>query len=116
MEQKKHTDPKGAPKKKRFNWYWIYGLIAIGLLAMNFMNFNGSTEDITYSKFDKELLESGDVKEIIVYNKQYGEVTLTEEALKKDKYTAVRTKPFGGVNKGLITNSRLVILKGFRID
>jgi|GEM_PF-7027270 len=52
---KRSNKSKSGPGKKPggksgFNWYWIYGLILLGLLALQFFNFD-SSERINQKEF-----------------------------------------------------------------
>ena len=88
-----------SPKKPRFSSWWIYGIIAIALIAFQVLgsgNF-ANTEKTTTSEL-KEFLRNGDIKEIIIItNKLQAKVFLTDEALQKDVHEAVRDK---GLNIG----------------
>jgi AFG3 family protein len=98
----KKSDPKNQNKKPgtgkpHFNPYWMFGAIALILIAMQFMNFGGSAEKITRQRFEREMLANNDVERVVVVNKERAEVYLTEQARSQGKYDDA---PSGGMNSG----------------
>jgi cell division protease FtsH len=75
----------GGGGKKPFNFYWIYAIIGVVLISLNLFNWNGNMTDINVTDFE-EMVEAGEVKKVIIYNKQMAEVYLTEEAVKLEKH------------------------------
>ncbi len=86
--------------KSGFNWYWIYGLILIGLLALQFLNFD-SSERINQKDF-AEMLRAGDIEKVQIVNDNLVEVTVNPDSLKKkERYADIRNQKFGGgLNEG----------------
>lgn len=85
---------KLKPKKPKFNFYWIYGLLFVGFIAMMFFSGSGA-EEITNSELFK-FIRQDDVKEIKIVNRQTAEVYLTQEALTKGEHEEVaKPKGFG---------------------
>lgn len=69
----------------KFNPYWIYGVLALFFIGLNFLPITGSTSDpINFEKF-AEMAKAGDVEKLEVLNEKYAQVYLTEEALKNKK-------------------------------
>ena len=107
MENNNQTPPEGEPapesgKSPKFNFYWIYGLLALYLLgSLLFVNVGHDAKEVGGTQFDK-IIKSGDVKEILVVNKAVVELTLKPEALKKNDslYKKVAKNPFGYANPG----------------
>ncbi len=57
---KKSLEPqKGSP----INFYWIYGIVGISLIAMIFMNSSGGGKEIQFSEF-KEFVEKKEVEKV----------------------------------------------------
>jgi len=79
-----NNDKKPFPK---FNIYWVYALIAIFFIALNFMNLGGSPKEITWQEFQRNMLKNNDVEKIVVINKQKAEVYLKDEALNQERYS-----------------------------
>ncbi|RMD73497.1 MAG: ATP-dependent metallopeptidase FtsH/Yme1/Tma family protein, partial [Bacteroidetes bacterium] len=89
MEKKEKNNKPG------FNSYWIYGLIAIFLLALNVYNFTGTAvQEITWNRF-AEMVRHGDVKEVKLVNGKVVEVYLKPEALNKPEYKDAAESSFG---------------------
>lgn len=95
----KKKNKKGDPKKP-FNFYWIYAIIGVVLIALNLFSFNSGTKEVTWHKFSEEMLQQGDIREIVVVNNELiVEIHLKPEALKqKQEYKEVREGPFGQTN------------------
>src|SRR5690606_24386368 len=93
-------DSKGKKPKFSFNLYWIYGLILLIFIGMQLFSSYEAGLQRTDSNSLYEWMQEGDVKEITIVNESFAEITLTEEALKKDKFREVREKSFGRPNVG----------------
>ncbi len=90
-----NNNDKKPQKKNRFNFYWIYGLILLGFLALQFLNFD-NTEQISQKKFEQEMLLDDEVDFVEVVNDRYVEVYLTNEALDMEEHKDVSDSKFGG--------------------
>ena len=91
---------QNSPKKSKFNFYWIYAIVIIALLASQFFSMNAKIDPITMPVFLKEVLPSGDVEKVIVVNEDMAEVYISEAALKNEKYKNVSKNRMGMVNTG----------------
>ena len=92
MEKNKKT-----PKPK-VNIYWIYGAVITILLGMSFFGGDSSFQNIgktNISEFER-YLNAGDVKEIIVINKNLAQISLNEDVLSKAEHQRVKSKNFLG--------------------
>ncbi len=72
----------------KFNPYWIYGVLALFFIGLNFLPITGNTsEPINFEKF-AEMVNEGDVEKLEVVNSKYAQIYLTESAIKnkKEKY------------------------------
>ena len=83
----------GGPKPK-FSIYWIYGLIILAFLSINFFNFGNRAVQIDWDTFRKEMLSQGDVKKIVVVNEKKAEIYIKDDKLNSEKYK----KYFKGFN------------------
>ena len=87
-------------KKPKFNSYWIYGIVVVGLLTFSMFG-DGSSQTLkktNISEFER-FLNDGDVMEVVVYNKNLAKVSLTKQAIEKPIHEATKTKNlFGQVN------------------
>ncbi len=62
------NNPKGG-----FNVYWLYGLLALAFIAINFMDFGKPSNEITDSQFFT-MLRAQEVERVVVVNKEFVEV------------------------------------------
>ena len=88
-ENKKSNKPK-------FNFYWIYGLLFIIFLGAQFLMTDGGPKKTDWGDL-KKMLQDGDVKKVVLVNKEFAEIYLKPEKLKEEKYKDVNKKSnFGG--------------------
>ena len=87
-------------KKKGFSVYWIYFIIALILLGIQLFTFQKSGKEITVNEFFSRIVPSGDVERLVVVNKEYVEVYIHPDSLRKPGYEDVRTTMFGTPNPG----------------
>ena len=93
--QKKKTSNKKEPQKNLlfgggFKIYWIYGIIALIFLALQFSSAN-SAEEISETEFFKKV-ENQDVKKVtFVTNANYAEVELKNSTEKVPKMIFIVT-------------------------
>ncbi|MDB4443503.1 ATP-dependent zinc metalloprotease FtsH [Saprospiraceae bacterium] len=84
MENKYQNNQDGKPNNK-FNSYWIYGLLALLLLALNFYTLqSSSTKPLEWNTFQK-MVQEKDIAKIEVVNQKQAQVFLKPESL--EKYT-----------------------------
>ncbi|MEX0995526.1 MAG: ATP-dependent zinc metalloprotease FtsH [Flavobacteriaceae bacterium] len=76
---------KDQNQKPKFSPLWIYGMIALAFLAINFFSGGGWTEPAktTPAEF-QEFLVNGDVEKVVIVNKNKARVFLTSEAKAKE--------------------------------
>lgn len=81
---KDNRSPRKGPK---FNIYWIYGIILLLLLSLNFFSggMGSSEKTMSFLDFRREYLDKNKVKQLVVVNKQEVEVYLKESAKEKKK-------------------------------
>lgn len=85
----------GGDNSPKFNYYWIYGAIALLLLALNFFQYsNSAAKPMDRTKFNQALKDK-DIRELKVVNEKYAQVYLKEEVLEKEKYKKDLNKGFG---------------------
>lgn len=92
MAEKKQENPqnkKPGIKKPKFNFYWIYGILAVIFIGLQFMNL-GSDSNKTDWRDLKIMLEDGHVDRIILVNKEQAEIYIRKENLGDLKYEDVR--------------------------
>lgn len=81
--------PKGKGSKPRFSFYWIYGILAVVFLAIQFFNYDDAVEPIDWGKL-KQMLKVQDVERIDLVNKEYAEIYINKDRLEKSQYDDVR--------------------------
>ena len=85
-------------KKPKVNIYWVYGIVITVLLGMSFFSGDSNFNNIgktNISEFEK-YLNAGDVKEIIVINKNLAQISLKEDVLSKAEHQRVKSENFLG--------------------
>ncbi len=86
---------KPQTPKKKFNFYWLYGLAALLVLGLQFNTFMPKTnQPINPSRFN-EFVEKGYVKEVTLVkttSRNMVEVTLTDAALKDAEFKDLNLK------------------------
>jgi len=75
---------KNKGGKPKFNYVWIYAILAVGFIAITFLSPNGGKQ-INVDKL-LTMVENGDVERITVVNRSKAEIYLTEEAKKDEEY------------------------------
>ncbi len=101
--QKEEFDKQRAKlnvKPPKFNIYWIYGIIAVILLGMQFIGFKPATVPISWEKFNTEMLQTHDVEKLEVANGKSVEVYIKKDRLTDEKYKAVAKTNINTVNDG----------------
>lgn len=89
-KQNNKTEPGKSgtpPQKPGINSYWIYAIIAMFLIVLNFMSYSGSSNDpITLGKFESMVL-AGDVERLEIINEKTANVWIREGSLSKPEYS-----------------------------
>ena len=95
MEENKITDTKpkqikkspNIPKKpikgSKFNIFWVYAAIIMGLLVLQFMFNSDNVTKVDYSVFEREMLIPGNVEKIISYKSD--DIVISEVYIKPEK-------------------------------
>ena len=82
--QKKPIIPLGGGAgKPKFNFYWLYGSLAVLFLMISFFGGNSKAKESDWGEV-KQMLLSGDVEKIILVNKEYAEIYIKDD--KKSNY------------------------------
>ncbi len=106
--QENNNDLNNDNKKKdddsQFNAYWIYGIVALFLVGLQFLPIaDTGNEDITYEQF-KEMAEKGEVSKLEVVNDKYAYVYLTEQALTMEEHKDVSKTGFAKTRPNYVFN------------
>lgn len=92
MADKKQENPetkKSVIKKPKFNFYWIYGILAVIFIGLQFLNLGGDTQKTDWRGL-KIMLEDGHIDRITLVNKEKAEIYIRKENLDEQKYEDVR--------------------------
>lgn len=91
--QKKPGNPGGSnkPGKPKINTYWIIGIVLAALIGMQLMNTSGGPAETDSNAFF-EMLKSGDVKKIVIVNKERVEIYIKPDKLSDSRYSEVSNK------------------------
>lgn len=109
-QKTKKTPPLGKPgtsekkgdagnNKPKFNAYWIYGLILLGIIALQFMQMGQGPKEITWQKFEREMLRDHDVKKIVVVNRERAEIHIKDTKLDQEEYSDVVDGGISGTSR-----------------
>jgi len=102
MDNKKNQDIK--PKGSKFNSYWIYGVILLFLLGLNFYSLSNSNNDpIKFPRFAR-MVKAGDVERLEIINEKYAHIYIKESALSKSEYKDATQSSFGASRPHYIFN------------
>ncbi len=102
MENPNNQENPNKGRMNRFSSYWIYGLIALILIALNMMNMGSDTE-ISSNRFE-DMVRSGDVDRIIVLNEERAQVYINADKLKSEKYKDAAKSNFGSTRAHYVYN------------
>ncbi|MEI6577412.1 MAG: ATP-dependent zinc metalloprotease FtsH [Bacteroidota bacterium] len=112
-ENKVGGKKSGFPK---FNFYWIYAILAVVFIGLQYYNFKGEIKEIDWNAF-QPMLERHDVEKIVVINKQNAEIYI-----KKDKLASVNDSLYKALKGNASAKSgphftmKLLSVEAFRDD
>jgi len=84
--------PKKPQKGSKFNIFWVYAAIIIGLLVVNFMFNSETVKEVNYATFEKDMLLTGDVEKVVSY--KVDDIARAEVFIKADKKTDPKYKKY----------------------
>lgn len=95
--------PKRPQKAPKFNIFWVYAAIIIGLLAIQFLFSSDNAQQISYKTFEQEMLIPGDVQKIVTYKADdivKAEVYIKESKKDDPKYKKYKSRSSFGRDTG----------------
>ena len=116
MENKNNNNkaPENKPGNGKFNSYWIYGMLALLLLALNFYTLqSNSSKELAWDRFET-MLEKQHVRKIVVINNKVANIYLTEKALTSGEYDDAATSKFSSSRPNYFRN--ITEIKSFLDD
>lgn len=93
----KEKNKKSPSKYPKFNFYWIYGALLVAILAFNFLYSGNNAKEISYQRFETEMLLSHDVEKLIAYKQNdlyLVEVYIQKEKLQNEKYKDINGEKY----------------------
>ncbi len=87
-QKRKESENKNQPNKGVIKT-WMYLIPIMLLLAIYYVSDMGRAEEITWTRFKREMLASGDVDHVMVVNKEIVEVYIKPDRLNKIEYQDV---------------------------
>ncbi len=93
----KDKSPKKGPK---FNLYWVYAIIGIVLLSVQFLDLGTKPKEISFQEFQRNLLANHDVSKLVVVNNSDVEVYIKTDKLSDPRFKDVSRGRFGNLNPG----------------
>lgn len=82
----KPENKEGGNNSPKFNTYWIYGIIAVVLLALNIFTMSGASNDpIKFPRFE-QMVRAGHVEKLEVVNDKYAHVYIKRDNLDEPSY------------------------------
>lgn len=85
--------------KNKFNFYWIYTIIAFIFISLFFFNSETTTKDVSWGEL-KVMLSSQDVEKIILVNKEKAEIFIKPDKLSSAKYQDLKSDNNTGMMAG----------------
>jgi len=82
---------KSNKKNNQFNLYWIYAIIAVFFIGLQFFNIiSNPLQKINKKQFFTEFLIEGDVEKVTIVNNEFVEVFIKSVKLEKTKHKNVQ--------------------------
>ncbi|MEO7175811.1 MAG: ATP-dependent zinc metalloprotease FtsH [Saprospiraceae bacterium] len=93
-EQNKPEGEERKPGFKKFNSYWIYGVIILALIILNLMSISGKNPSVIDFTDLEAMAIAGDVDKVEVINQQYANVYLKADRVGTEKYKDIEKSKF----------------------
>jgi len=89
--------PKG--KRPKFSFYWIYAILAIVFIAIQYFNYSNPVKEIAWNRLE-EMLKKQDIDKLVIINKEKAEIYIKKDKLKTDTAYKDFTKRSFGTSSG----------------
>ena len=80
---------KDEKSPKAFNPNWIYALLLFFIITTFFLNPISNMEEISWLKFEQNILGEHDVEKIVIINKEIAEIYIKKGRLEDEKYKTI---------------------------
>ncbi|RZK49046.1 MAG: ATP-dependent zinc metalloprotease FtsH [Pedobacter sp.] len=84
--------PKKPQKNGKVNFFWVYAVIIVGIIVVNFMMNSGSSKKVSFETFKNEMLIPGDVTKLVGYKSD--EIAVIEVYIKPEKQKDPKYKKY----------------------
>lgn len=112
------ADKDKFPKKPQlpknpFNLYWIYAIIFVAIIGIQFLSLGPEPSKITFHEFEQNMLQKHYVDRIVVVNEEFAEIYILRDSIPKlmDQLPSLK-----GKEKGPHFKLKIYSLEGFRAD
>ena len=83
------SNVKNNKSPKAFNPNWIYALLIFFIITTFFFNPISNREEISWLKFEQNILRDHDVEKIVIINKEIAEIYIKKDRLEDEKYKTI---------------------------
>ena len=94
MSDKKKTNLPGGLKGFKFKIYWIYALIFVFFIGLNFMGTE-VTKPTNWQEFNQKMLQTQKVEKVVIVNKEKAYIHIKKEFLYEEQFKEVSKRTFG---------------------
>ncbi len=93
IKDDKNKEVAQPTKKRNFknNIFWIYGIILLGILAIQFFNFGGTPPTVEYNQL-KSLITAKEIEKMIVVSDKKIEIYIKPSLLSQQKFAELTEK------------------------
>jgi AFG3 family protein len=106
--------PKKPQKGSKFNIFWVYAAIILGLILLQFLFSADTTKDVTYRTFETQMLLPGDVEKLVAY--KHEDLVKVEVYIKKDRLNTEKYKKYISKNNFGTANGPAVYFTSGSMD
>ena len=93
MSDKKKTNLPGGLKGFKFKIYWIYALIFVFFIGLNFMGTE-VTKSTNWQEFNQNMLQNQKVEKVVIVNKEKAYIHIKKEFLYEEQFKEVSKRTF----------------------
>ena len=94
MSDKKKANLPGGLKGFKFKIYWIYALIFVFFIGLNFMGTE-VTKPTNWQEFNQNMLQTQKVEKVVIVNKEKAYIHIKKEFLYEEQFKEVSKRTFG---------------------
>jgi ATP-dependent metalloprotease FtsH len=95
---------KPKPGKPKFSFYWIYAILALLIVGLQFMNWSTPAKNIGEGEL-KEMLLNQEIERLVLVNREFAEIFIKKDKLKLEKYKDLPSSDnFGGPKPHFVYN------------